>query len=70
MVFTKTVDKKHGYFRYRAMGMTLNGEKKTKSFSCNLLGEEQAFKLACEYREQNIRELNEQGAGYTERHGK
>ena len=65
----KTVDKRQGSFRYRTMWMTLNGEKKTKSFSCNLLGEEQAFKLACEYRAQKIRELNEQGAGYTERHG-
>ena len=65
----KSIDKRQGSFRYRAMWMTLEGEKKTKSFSCNLLGETEAFRLACEYRAQKIRELNEQGAGYTERHG-
>ena len=65
----KTVDKRKGHFRYRAMWMTISGEKKTKSFSCNIFGDDEAFRLACEYRAQKIRELNEQGAGYTERHG-
>ena len=47
-----------------------NDKPKSKRFSINRLGHEEAFRLACEYREQKIRELNEQGAGYTERHGK
>lgn len=65
----KTIDRRQGSFRYRAMWVTLDGEKKTKSFSCNLLGEQEAFRLACEWRAEQIRLLNEQGAGYTERHG-
>ena len=47
----------------------LNGKKKTKAFSPFVYGYEQAFKLACEWREKMIAEFNEQGAGYTERHG-
>lgn len=47
----------------------LDGKKKTKAFSPFVYGYEQAFKLACEWREKMIAEFNEQGAGYTERHG-
>lgn len=43
---------------------------KNKSFSYNKYGEDLAFKLACEYREQMIQKLNEQGYGYSENHGK
>jgi hypothetical protein len=32
-------------------------------------GKEEAFRLAVEWRAARIKELNEQGAGYTERHG-
>lgn len=45
-------------------------EAKTKSFSTNKYGHDKAFELACAYREKMIQELNAQGAGYTERHGK
>ena len=48
---------------------SLDGKKKTKAFSPFVYGYEQAFKLACEWREKMIAEFNEQGAGYTERHG-
>ena len=47
----------------------LNGKKKTKSFSPFVHGYDRAFQLACEWREKMIAEFNEQGAGYTERHG-
>lgn len=50
---------------YRA----LNGKRISKYFNIKKHGNEEAFRLACEYRAQKIRELNEQGAGYTERHG-
>lgn len=43
--------------------------ERRKNFNSNELGNEEAFRLACEYRAQKIQELNEQGAGYTERHG-
>ena len=46
-----------------------NGKLFSKEFSCFNMSEEQAFRLACEWRNQKIKELNEQGAGYTERHG-
>lgn len=48
---------------------TLEGKQRSKSFSINKYGDEEAFKLACEYRLKQIQELNNNGAGYTERHG-
>lgn len=47
----------------------LDGKKKTKAFSPFVHGYEEAFRKACEWREKMIAEFNEQGAGYTERHG-
>lgn len=41
---------------------------KSKAFAISIHGYEEAFRLACEARENAIRELNERGAGYTERH--
>lgn len=46
-----------------------NGKNMSKYFSVDKLGYEEAFRLACEWRKTKIAELNEQGAGYTERHG-
>ena len=48
----------------------LTGERKSKSFSMNKYGEEEAFRLACNWRLEMIRELNKQGAGYSDDHGK
>lgn len=58
------------YKSYVAHYSQLDGKLKCKYFSINKYGEDGAFKLACDYRESAIRELNKQGAGYTERHGK
>ncbi len=41
----------------------------TRSFSANKYGNEEAFRLAYEWRKEQIELLNLQGAGYTERHG-
>ena len=41
----------------------------SRCFTISKYGEQEAFRLAYEWREQKIKELNEQGAGYTERHG-
>lgn len=49
---------------------TLEGKHTNKRFSVNKLGIMVAFRDAVAYREKMIKELNEQGAGYTERHGK
>lgn len=43
---------------------------KKKHFPINKLGNEQAFRMACEYRAQRMMELQKAGAGYTDRHGK
>lgn len=59
---------KTGY--YVAEWGDINGKRKQKSFSISKFGEQDAFTMACEYREQKICELNSQGAGYTNRHGK
>lgn len=54
---------------YTASVRRLDGTSWTKTFSVIKYGEE-AFKMACEYREFMIKCLNEEGAGYTECHGK
>lgn len=48
----------------------LDGSTGKKKFSVNKLGLLPAFKVAVEYRRKMIEELNAQGAGYTENHGK
>lgn len=47
-----------------------NGKRVSKCFNINKYGNDEAFRLACEYRAKKINELNENGAGYTEDHGK
>lgn len=56
--------------RFIAHWSSLTGDCCSKSFSTRKYGYEQAFQLACEYREKMIAQLNEQGAGYTDSHGK
>lgn len=53
---------------YRAI-VRVGTKNKTKRFYNHKLGEQEAFRLACEWRKEQIRLLNEQGAGYTDRHG-
>lgn len=55
---------------YRAVWHDLDGKQRTKNFAISKYGEEESFRLACEYRVKMIAELNSQGAGYTDRHGK
>lgn len=57
----------HSY--WKAKWRNLDGTEGHKFFSIKKLGYEEAFKLACEYRQTMIQCLNSQGAGYTERHG-
>lgn len=45
------------------------GKRRMKYFSIKKLGDEEAFRQACEWRKEQIEILNLQGAGYTERHG-
>lgn len=62
--------KKGTHYQKFYVSVTCNRVTHKASFSCNKYGHEQAFQLACQWREQKIAELNEQGAGYSERHGK
>lgn len=59
-----------GKFYVSASWKTLEGKTKQKCFSIEKLGESLALEMAKEYRNKAIEEINSQGAGYTERHGK
>ena len=52
----------------KATWSTLGGKVRNKAFSVKKYGEELAFFMACEYREQQVLLLNLQGAGYTQGH--
>ena len=54
---------------YRASVKTLDNKRIEKSFSISKYGESEAFRLACNWRSTQIALLNDQGAGYTSRHG-
>lgn len=61
---------KSGENRYwKAQWNSIDGKRCAKCFSIKLHGYEEAFRLACEHRTKMIEELNEQGAGYSIRHG-
>lgn len=59
----------HGVVSWNGGVRGLNGEEIYKSFSINKYGDELAFLAACEFREQQIFLLNQQGAGYSDKHG-
>jgi len=61
------ITKNKGKNKYFVACVTSNGKQRTKLFSADK--HENAFELACEWRKEQIRLLNEQGAGYTDRHG-
>ncbi len=74
---TKRVDNKTGVTgvhltstSYVAQTKGLDGKFHTKTFSIKKYGKENAFQLAVQARELMIKLLNEQGAGYSETHGK
>ena len=54
---------------YYAAVWTVDGKKFEKRFSIGDLTDEEAFRLACEYRDNIINQLNADGFGYTETHG-
>lgn len=63
------IAEKGKYSYWCATISNIDGNQAKKFFSICKLGNEEAFRLACEWRTEQIRLLNEQGAGYTERHG-
>jgi hypothetical protein len=64
------VDKKVDTPYYVASSQDLEGKPISKYFSMLKYGKEEAFRLACKFREDTIIKLNEMGAGYAESHGK
>ena len=71
VAITERTDKNGNvYTYYTALWKGLNGEQHTKNYSIAKLGDSTAFLLAFTHRQQEIFELQQQGAGYTERHGK
>jgi hypothetical protein len=57
------------YRYWKAQWNDLAGKRCAKVFNVATYGEDEAFRLACEYRLKMMIELNNQGAGYTEDHG-
>ena len=73
---TKRVDNKTGVTgvhyadgKFIAQCKLLNGKQRTKTFTVRKFGYDIAFELAIEARKAMIKELNEQGAGYSDTHG-
>src|SRR5438874_3465310 len=62
--------KTSGNRNYLAVTWRHAGKVRNKYFSVDDLGYDSALKLAKDYRERKMRELNAEGAGYTARHGK
>lgn len=54
---------------WRARWTNIDGKQCQKLFSINILGFTLAKEQAIKHREKMIEELNQQGAGYTDRHG-
>lgn len=55
---------------WRATAYKLNGKPWNKTFSIAKYGHDMAFDMACDARQAMVEELNNQGAGYTDRHSK
>lgn len=54
---------------YMACVYLLDGKCSSKKYSISKHGKEEAFRLACQWRKEQIEQLNANGAGYTDRHG-
>lgn len=63
-------EKEKGVFYATCHWYNLDGRKVQKSFSVSKYGLLESFAMACAYRDKMIAELNAQGAGYSENHGK
>lgn len=70
MVGVTIISNGQGSWYCSANWNTLGGKHVNKRFSISKLGIMVAFRDAVIYRQKMIEELNSQGAGYTERHGK
>lgn len=62
--------KEKEYQYWRAHWKDSMGRQQAKTFNIGTYSYEEAFDLACKYREEMVNLLNANGAGYTEDHGK
>lgn len=69
VAYSEFVNHRGTLIRRYVVTAVLNRKYKTRSFSCEKYGDDLALKLALAERDRLITEFNEQGAGYTERHG-
>lgn len=69
VVFNKSKVKGVEVLKWYAIWYNLEGKRRSKCFSVRKYGHDLAFTLACEYRKGIIEQLNNEGAGYTNRHG-
>jgi hypothetical protein len=60
----------HGRLYARAQWYDIDGSRRTKNFSHNKYGEAVAWQMAIDLRDEKFKMLQEQGAGYSDRHGK
>ncbi len=60
---------RYGSAYYVAYWNEMDGKRKSKCFSIWKYGKDEAFKLACEYRQAQINRLNAEGAEYADSHG-
>ena len=67
LLTNKTCNGPNSY--WTAAWASLDGSRNNKRFPISKYGNDEAFRLACDYRARMITELNLQGAGYTETHG-
>lgn len=61
---------KSGVDCYVAFWSELDGKCRSKTFSTNKYGREQAFELAKKHRADQIQRLNAEGAEYSDKHGR
>lgn len=66
----KYVVERSGSINVVAYWIDINGKKKSKHFNIRKLGHDIAIKMAAEFRETMIREVNALGGEYSETHGK
>lgn len=60
---------KYGKYWKASYSDPVSGKLISKHFNIEKLGNESAFILACEWRDNNIARINKQGAGYSATHG-
>jgi hypothetical protein len=64
VVLKKNVEVYYAAYYYNSCGKLVK-----KCFNMLRYGKEEAFRLACQWRKEQIEQLNANGAGYTDRHG-